>query len=261
MHTDCGGQIPVREVIGELDRLLEKDRAEEAERHLYEWLDEAGRLGDWQGEITLLNELMGFHRSRGKRREGLEAARKGIRLIKSRGMEKTVTAGTTFLNAATTMKAFGETEEAMPFYEEAEKLYNRFLEEGDYRFAGLYNNLALAWTDLGQYERAFLYYDRALRLLGQLPGNAMESAVTWVNLACLWEKKEKDPDRREERIEECLTRAMEYLDDPEAERDGYYAFTCRKCAPTMGHFGRFRAERELRERADLIYRGLRNERT
>ena len=82
----------------------------------------------------------------------------------------------------------------------------------------------------------------------------MEQAVTWTNLACLEERRQADLDIREERIGFCLDRAMEYLDDPAAERDGYYAFTCRKCAPTFGYFGRFLAKRELEERAEEIYR-------
>lgn len=261
MHSGCGGQIPVEEVVDRLDQLLERDLTGEAEDHLYSWLEKARDLGDWQGELTLQNELMGFHRSSGKKEKGLRAVREGIGLIQSRGMEKTVTGATTFLNAATTMKAFGDPEGAIPWYEKAEKIYNRSLQEGDYRFAGLYNNLALAWTDLGQYERALLYYNRALGLLEKLPGSFGELAVTWVNLACLWEKKEADLDRREERTGDCLDRAMACLDDPEAVRDGYYAFTCRKCAPTFGYFGRFLAERELKERAEAIYRRVRNERT
>ena len=36
-------------------------------------------------------------------------------------------------------------------------------------------------------------------------------------------------------------------------RNGYYAFTCRKCAPSFGYFGYFVYEKELNERADIIY--------
>lgn len=259
-HDGCGA-IPAEDVIREFDRLLGQDRSREAEEFLYGWLKKAGEMADWRGELTLQNELMGFHRSSGKEALGLQAVREGIRLIQDHGMEETLTAGTTFLNAATTLKAFGRAEEAIPWYERAEKLYNRLLGEGDYRFAGLCNNLALAWTDLGQLERANLYYRRALEVLKGLPGSAMEQAVTWTNLACLEERRQADLDIREERIGFCLDRAMEYLDDPAAERDGYYAFTCRKCAPTFGYFGRFLAKRELEERAEEIYRRNAHERT
>ena len=142
-HDGCGA-IPAEDVIRDFDRLLGQDRSREAEEFLYGWLKKAGELADWRGELTLQNELMGFHRSSGKEALGLQAVREGIQLIQDHGMEETLTAGTTFLNAATTLKAFGRAEEAIPWYERAEKLYNRLLGEGDYRFAGLCNNLALA---------------------------------------------------------------------------------------------------------------------
>lgn len=257
METDIHeiGRIPVREVIGELDRILEKNQTEKAETHLLQWLEKADREGDWRAQLTILNELTGLYRSMGKRDEGLEAAERGIRLAESHGMEKTVTGGTTFLNAATTMKAFGRAEEAMTWYRKAEAVYNRLLDPGDYRFAGLYNNMGLAWTDLGWYETALDCYGKALELMERLPGGAMELAVTWVNLACLYEKKEQDLEKREEATGACLEKAMEFLDDPSQPRDGYYAFTCTKCAPTFGHFGYFMAERSLLQRAEEIYGG------
>ncbi len=255
------GRIQVREVIRELDRLLEQDRTEEAERHLNRWLEAASGAGDWRAQITLLNELMGFHRSTGKEKEGLWASEEGIRLVRSHEMEGTVTAGTTFLNAATTMKAFGRAEEAIPWYEEAESIYSRLLDPGDYRFAGLYNNLALARTDLEQYDKALSCYERAVEIMEKLPGGAMELAVTWVNLACLHERREQDPEKREEQIRLCLERAMAYFDDPNQPRDGYYGFTCRKCAPTFGYFGFFLAEQDLRRRAEEIYGGAGDEGT
>ena len=105
METDIHeiGRIPVREVIGELDRILEKNQTEKAETHLLQWLEKADREGDWRAQLTILNELTGLYRSMGKRDEGLEAAERGIRLAESHGME----------NAVTTMTAFGRAEEAM----------------------------------------------------------------------------------------------------------------------------------------------------
>lgn len=255
------GEIPVREVIRDLDRLLERNRTEEAEQHLNRWLEEARRIGDWRARITILNELMGFHRSTGKEKDGLEAAEEGVRLVRDHGLENTVTGGTTFLNGATTRKAFGKTGEAMDWYGQAERIYNRLLQPGDYRFAGLYNNLALAWTDLERYDLALDYYGRAMELMERLPGGGMELAVTWVNLACLYERREQDPEKKEEKIGACLEKAMERFDDPAQPRDGYYAFTCTKCAPTFGYFGYFLAERSLRERAEQIYGGRGNEGT
>lgn len=76
-----------------------------------------------------------------------------------------------------------------------------------------------------------------------------EIAVTWVNLAVLYEKA-----GREEEIDGCLEKAVEIFRSGEVPRDGYYAFNCRKCAETFGHFGYFRIKKELTEAADRIYR-------
>ena len=81
------------------------------------------------------------------------------------------------------------------------------------------------------------------------PGSLLEMAVTWVNLAVLYEKA-----GREEEIDGCLEKAVEIFRSGEVPRDGYYAFNCRKCAETFGHFGYFRIKKELTEAADRIYR-------
>ena len=45
MHSGCGGQIPVEEVVDRLDQLLERDLTGEAEDHLYSWLEKAWETG------------------------------------------------------------------------------------------------------------------------------------------------------------------------------------------------------------------------
>ena len=41
--------------------------------------------------------------------------------------------------------------------------------------------------------------------------------------------------------------------------DGYYAFNCRKCADTFGHFGYFRIRQELSRAAEEIYEEIRRQ--
>jgi hypothetical protein len=45
------------------------------------------------------------------------------------------------------------------------------------------------------------------------------------------------------------------LDDPALEHDGYYAFVCDKCAPTLEYYGYFDDARRIREEAERIYAG------
>ena len=52
---------------------------------------------------------------------------------------------------------------------------------------------------------------------------------------------------------ECIEKAIEYLDSPETERNGYHAFVCSKCAPSIGYFGYFVAKERLDNRVKEIY--------
>ena len=108
----------------------------------------------------------------------------------------------------------------------------------------------LAWEDLGEYKKAEAYYKKAMDIMEALrPGSLLEIAVTWVNLAVLYEKAGRDGE-----IDGCLETAVEIFRSGEVPRDGYYAFNCRKCAETFGHFGYFRIKKELTETAGRIYR-------
>ena len=49
----------------------------------------------------------------------------------------------------------------MPYYDQAFRAYGGSLPPGDYRFGGLFNNMALAWEDLGEYRKAEAYYKKA----------------------------------------------------------------------------------------------------
>jgi len=119
----------------------------------------------------------------------------------------------------------------------------------DPRMAGLCNNLALALVDLGRLPEAEERYREALAILNRLDGKETDIANTYVNMAHLYERLDDY-----EGIEACLDRARDALEQDQI-RNGYYAYTCRKCAPSFGYFGYFVYEKELNERADTIYEG------
>lgn len=239
----------IRTVIAEFDRLLAKDAKAEAAVYLEEKLLEFEKADDWASQLTILNEMMGFYRNSGEAEKGLESVEKGLRLVREHRMGDTVSGGTTFLNAATTMKAFQRTGEAMPYYEQAARAYGQNLDPYDYRFGGLFNNMALAYEDLGQYDKAEVYYKKAMDIMDRLkPGSILELAVTWVNLACLYEKW-----GQQEKTDGCLEKAIVLFHSTEVPHDAYYAFNCRKCAATFDHFGYFRMKKELSEEAERIY--------
>ena len=160
--------------------------------------------------------------------------------------------GATVLDAATTMKAFGEAEASIPVYEDVRGVYEKYLDPDDARFGGLYNNMALALADCGRYGEAEDAYEKALVVMSSKKNGALESAITLINMAELYERALGDS---EGAVGRCMDQAYECLKTPGIDHDGYYAFVCRKCAPSFGHFGYFAAQRELDAEADEIYAG------
>lgn len=242
-------QPSIHEVIEKFDALLAKNLKKAAQNYLEDRLARYEKSGDWASQITILNEMMGFYRNNGKKEKGLESVRKGLALIEKHRLSGTVSGGTTYINAATTLKTFGETKLALPYYEQAFRAYGRSLSPEDYRFGGLFNNMAVTYMDLGEYEKAEVYYKKAMEIMEKLrPGSIIEIALTWVNLAVLYEKWE-----REEEIDGCMERAAACFHSDEAPHDAYYALNCQKCAKTFGHFGYFRMQKELTDEAKRIY--------
>ncbi len=246
----ASGRIDVRKILAEADEMYARNDSVSAEKMLERRLLEAEELGDDEGRLGVLNELLGCYRKTGNREAGLRAAEESLRTVSALGMEGTVTAGTVYLNAATTMREFGMAEEAVRLYDSAARAYAANLDPGDYRFAGLYNNYAACMEACGDIKSAEAYYLRALSVVSRLKDCALEEAVTCVNLACMY----GDEDSEDVRIEEYLMRAKQLFDRADVPRDGYYAFNVSKCVDAFSHFGFFRDAKELRLRVEEIYR-------
>lgn len=247
----CPVSLPVRDVIEELDRLYEQGREDEAQGYLESWQEKAAQSGDWRAELSFTSELLGQYRRSGDGEKSLAAVDRALRLIRERRMGQTLSGATVLLNAATTLKCFGRAAESLPVFRHVSRVYADRLDPGDYRFAGLYNNMALSCADVEDYEGAERYFKLALKIMEgcENPGNDM--AVSYCNMAEMYAKQ----DMEDERIEQCMERAWELLNDDKLPQDGYHAFTISKCAPTFDYFGYFLYAKELKERAEKIYAG------
>jgi len=248
--------IPVLSIIAKLDELLNRENYEEANRLLLYWLNDARVMNDRRGELSILNELLGLSRRRNDREGGLLYVRESLFLIKDLSLDDQVNAATVKLNAATTCKCFGSPKEALPVYEEVLALYDKKLEKEDPLYAGLLNNMALTLTDLGRYEEAEKYFERAISIMQKKTGGLSDAAISFCNLAELYEKMyagDNLSEIREKKIREAMDSAWSLLNDPSLLQNGYYAFVCRKCAPGFGYYGFFTRRKELDARADRIY--------
>lgn len=244
--------IPVSRVINKLDSFFSVNDMSGAGEHLLYWRNEAKAAGDLSGELTVVNEQLGYYRKIGDRQSGLEAVSRSLELVGILKTEHEVSGATVILNAATTLKAFGKAEEAMELYNRAYAVYSENLPENDPKMGGFYNNKALALVDLGRYEEAEICYKAALGIMSQAKGGLADLAVTYVNMAHLYDTWFENS---EEKSVECLNEAEAILNKPEIIRDSYYAYVCSKCAPSFDYFGFFIFAAELRERSEKIYAG------
>lgn len=245
-------RIPVRRIMDRLDSYLEQKDFDSAEALLKNWAAEAEAGGDLQGRLTVLGEQIGLYRRLDRRKECMEAIESSLDTIRRMGDAKTVQIATAYLNAATGYKAFDEEEKALALYRRAQGIYEAQLAPDDERLAGLYNNMAVTLTGLGEYSEAGRLLEKALGILGGHKGREADMAVTFLNMADL-AYADQGPEEGEAAVESCLAKAEELLDSGELERDGYYAFVCEKCAPVFGYYGHFVTKQKLMERAGEVY--------
>ncbi len=244
---DCkiGDRIPVDRIIARLDSLLDREDTAAAEKHLKYWLDEATQNGDKAGEATVAQEIAGLLRRSGRAAAAVEYALRAVDAINAAGLAGSVSEATACLNAGTVFRAAGRNEESVAYFDRAIPAY-RTLPEHDSRRAGLCNNRALALSSLDRLDEAEKSFREALDILlpDEFPG---ERAVTYLNLADLYEKRD-GPEDESGLISGCLDAAESELAHLVSD-DGNAAFILEKCAPVFGYYGRIGAERDCSERA------------
>lgn len=244
--------IPQQRVIQKLDDYMSRHDYDGAERHLLYWLEEAKLAHDARGELLVRNELIGHYRKVGSRDAALAHAKRALELVDQLELNDSVSAGTTYVNAATACSAFGENERALGLFEQAKAIYESIPRTQPHLLGGLYNNMALVYKSLGRFDEASSMYEKAMTVMGTVRGGVLEQAITCLNMADLV-AEQKGLEAGEERINALLEQALDLLHDGSVPKDGYYAFVCEKCAPSFSYYGWFAAAEELEQEAKEIY--------
>ena len=246
--------IPKDRVLDKLDSLLRNNDYEGGKRLLKYWLSEAEYMGDGQGVLLMLNELMGLCRKLGEKEQALKFANDALSQVRIMGIEDNVGAATTYLNSATVYKAFGLAEDAIKLFEKAQTIYERDLSPDDYRLAGLYNNMGLALVDVKRFDDANALYKKALSVLENVPDKEPEQAITYLNIATAAEAQ-YGLSNAKPIIDEQIRKATDCMETGRERTDGNYAFVCEKCASVFGYYGYEDYARELSGRCRRIYEG------
>ncbi|MBE6125377.1 MAG: tetratricopeptide repeat protein [Erysipelotrichaceae bacterium] len=241
-------RIPQGRISQRLDELMGKGEYGQAENLLKYWVAEAKANGDQQGEFMVYNEMMGYYRKMGLKEQAYEAINKALELLPTLEYEHTVSGATCYTNAATVYTAFNEPEKALELFRMAEEIYLANMQNNEYKYASLCNNMALAMVQLKQFDEADRSYRRSLEVLQQCPQSELEKAMAWLNIADAIIAKKGVSEESENEIVEYLYNAQLCLDDDSVERDSYYAFVRDKCYPIYEYFQWYSYAEELKER-------------
>jgi len=244
--------VPQQRIIQKLDEYMGQKNYSGAERHLMYWLEEARLGNDERGELMLLNELTGFYRKRNQKEKAFCFSEKALSLLPAIGYEGTISAGTTYVNAATARYTFGDALTALDLFKKARTIYENAPGTAPHLLGGLYNNMGLAYASLKQFPDAHSLYDLAMEKMEQVPNGELEQALTCLNKASALES-ELGLESAEAKIFSLLDQAYELLHGSTAPADGYFAFVCETCVPTFSYYGYFFAAEELQEKAERIY--------
>lgn len=210
--------MDIRKVLEKSDDLFDHGQTAEAAAYLESSLKEARAEEDWQSELTILNELMGYYRSITKLEQAWEYAVAAVDIITKYGIDDTLAGVTTFLNVANIYRAQGDVEQAMDLYVRVEQIYKAEGLTADNRLGGLYNNMSVAALESGNKEDAVKYGEAAIEVLMKVPNSADERATVYGNLAGVVLQSEK-PDF--EQVEKYLNQALT-LFETECENSPHY---------------------------------------
>ncbi|WP_421791723.1 DUF4037 domain-containing protein [Gardnerella sp. DNF01157] len=188
----------------ELDEMFANHAGADAiESYLLRKLSETNPL-----QLSVLNELMGFYRSRGEYAKNKPIIDKALDLAKKMDLAGTEAGTTTLINAATSLRAAGS-------YDRAEKIYTQALNEStetlgakNRKLAALHNNLSMLYSETGRTHDAIEELNHALEILQNTstdPERDIDIAATHTNLALamLQECSKECTQERKECSKEC----------------------------------------------------------
>ena len=180
-------QFDVQAFLKGLDAIFDAHhQAKEAEPYLLQALTDAENAHDDAGQLTVLNEIMGFYRSQSRHKDNQWMVQRAIELAARMGIIGSEAWTTTLINAATSMRAAKQ-------YDQAEDLYHQALDSalnnygpGDRRLAALHNNLSILYSETRRLGKSEAELREALRILESSSVDAdadLDVASTHTNLA------------------------------------------------------------------------------
>lgn len=204
--------------FAELDSYFDKNEIDKIDPFLTASLERAKEEEDYAAYISICNEMIGFYRSVSAFEKAYQAAEDVLLLMEELKLEDTEHFATTLLNAATAYSAAGDYKQAVRLYRQAAQIYDRILPQGDYRQAGLYNNMSILLEKMDENAEAVEAAKKALAIIEKLPNNEAQTATTLTNLALIYFKLSKNEDAKS-----CLLRALALFEKDDENLNEHYS--------------------------------------
>lgn len=208
----------IEKFFEQLDEYFQKNELDQVEPYLVRSLEDAKEAEDYAAYIAVGNEMIGFYRSVSEFRQAFDIAEDVLLLMEELQLGGSEHFATTLLNTATAYRAAGNAEQAYQYYRQALQIYAGLLPEGDYRFAGLYNNMSILLEQMGRNEEAAELLQKALGIVEKLEESRMEQATTLTNLAMVCFKMDKADEAAA-----ALKKALEIFEKEGGGTDAHYS--------------------------------------
>ncbi len=176
-------------------------------------------------QLSILNELMGFYRSRGEHAKNQPIINRALNLANKMQLAGTEAGTTTLINAATSLRAAGD-------YNRAEKIYTQALNESattlgakNRKLAALHNNLSMLYSETGRTHDAIEELNQALEILQNTstdPERDIDIAATHTNLA-LAMLQECSKEGSHEHTKECTNERTQECSHPNTSPNSKFA--------------------------------------
>lgn len=178
----------IQEIMEKIQSLYDQQKVEAVKALLLDCIQEAKGNNDVFLQVFFLNELLGIYREKGMRTEGLESCGQLLSLCQEGQLVEDENYGTTLLNVATTYRAFGQYKEANALYLQCLRVYQGKIQDTDYRYASLYNNMSLLYSETGEFLAAIDFLEKSLGILTQHKDVNPEIATANTSLGQLYLK-------------------------------------------------------------------------
>ncbi len=247
------------QVFAEMNHYFDIHDMEGARDCMEGWVKRFEEENDPGSELTVLNELIGFYRKTLNVKEGFRVIGMAKDLVYRLDADKDIAGATTFLNSATACRAFGAYDLAEKYFAKTYAIYQKQLEENDYRLASYYNNYALLMVDEKKFDVAEEYLYKAMDILKTFSDSAGEVATTHMTLVYLFMKQDPNGSVDNEKSLREIDAVVDILENWKLEKDNYYALVCDSCGRSLNALGKTEQGGKLSKLAEDFYESQRKQ--